>query len=247
LAAAPAGSIKEIHVTFSDPDNSAFIREINLKADAVHATQQKIDNDLASVVLAAAKAGGPAVAAGPLQVERQSIAERIAAVEKTGVGMALYHKLFDTMEQDAAAGNAAAVADEVKKLTDALDEQDQARKNMQATANAKTVAGTAVKPKRPPHPASGTEPKEDRWALGRVIPEDTILKDPAGTVAQVQATIRSPENDYYFYHFIRYVAQTLYYHGRPDEALKYDVRAYEMETKFPQLKTMKPPAATHTR
>jgi hypothetical protein len=244
LAAAPAGTIKEIHVTFTDPDNTAFVREISLKADAVHSMQQKLNDDLASLAIAVPKPG-VAVAAGPMKIERQAIAERIATAEKAGVGMALYHKLFDTMEQDAAAGNEAAVAGEAKKLTDALDEQDKAKKDMQVLSSTKTVI--EVKPKSPPHAASITQPKEDRWAAGRLVTEDTILKDPAGTVARVQATFPSPDNNPYFYHFVRYVAQTLYAHGRQDEALPYDLRAHVMETRFPQIKNAIPRAQSAHR
>jgi hypothetical protein len=245
LSAAPAGTIKEVHVTFTDPDNAAFVREINLKPDAVRSVQQKINDDLAILAITVPKLSGMAVAAGPMKSERQAIAERIATVEKAGVGMALYHKLFDAMEQDAAAGDEAAVADKVKKLTDALDEQEKAKKEMHATTSAKPVI--EVKPKSPPHAASVTQPKEDRWAAGRLITEDTILKDPAGTVARVQATFPSPDNNPYFYHFIRYVAQTLYAHGRQDEALPYDLRAHDLETRFPQLKTAIPRAQSAHR
>lgn len=245
LAAAPAGTIKEIHVTFTDPDQASFIREINLKADAVHSVQQKIDADLATLAISA-PAVGTAVAAGPMQTERQAVAERIAALEKAGVGVAIYRQLFNTMEHDATTGNAAAVTDELKTLTDALDEQEKARKNIQAMANAKPVAGgPEAKPKRPPHPASITSPLEDRWASGHVVNPDAILRDPAGTVARAFPT--PADNDPLYYHFIRYVAQTLYKGGKPDEALQYDLRAYDLETKFPQLKTagLKTQGAAH--
>jgi hypothetical protein len=73
------------------------------------------------------------------------------------------------------------------------------------------------------------------------------LKDPAGTVARVQATFTSPDNNPYFYHFIRYVAQTLYAHGRQDEAVPYDLRARDLETRFPQLKGAIPRAQSAHR
>jgi len=51
IAAAPAGTIKSVHVKFTDPENAAFVREVDLKADEVHSLQQKIADALSPLSL----------------------------------------------------------------------------------------------------------------------------------------------------------------------------------------------------
>jgi len=232
VSAAPAGSIKNLHITFTAPD-SGTVREVEVKAETIASLQKKIFDALAIVPI---NAPTGIVAAGPMETEREAIAGRIKVLEKAGVGMALYNQLFATIEQHAKDGNETAVATEVKQISEALDRQEKTLKEQK-----ERLATAGKTPEERPsarilYPASRTAPKEQRWVLGTPVMESAIIKDPFGLIAQIQPTVKNAETNPKFYHLIRFFAQTLYAAGSKEAAAKFDQRAFEMETKYPQLK-----------
>jgi len=237
LEANQGKSIRNIRITFNDPDGQTNDREISIDPQALSTqVEAPINMVLAAVSLVEPKApgipGAPLVVDGPLKDQRLAALKRIDGLKAAKVGVQNYVTLFQMVEDSAGKGDAANTGNLLSHLTDALDQQEKTMKEIK-DKESQTKVATASSGNAPVVGA----PMETRWAFSREpIMESRVLSDPDGYVEDLQRKYPTWQSDPYFWHALRFFAQSLRRSGQIEEAAKFDQRVFDMKKAHPEFK-----------
>jgi hypothetical protein len=234
LEANPGKSIGNIRITFIDPDGQSPDREVSIDPQLLSAqVEPAVSTVLASVSLVEPKpaAAPAAVLEGPLKEQRLAVLKRIEDLKSANVGVGNFVALFQMIEDAAGKGDAAGADGLIKRLNDALDQQEKTMKALKdKESQSAKVASTGNAP------VVGA-PMETRWAFQREpILESRVVAEPEIYVQELQRKYPNWQTDPNFWHAMRFFAQALRRGGEPDEAAKFDQRVYDMKRQHPEFK-----------
>lgn len=219
---------QKITVNFVDPAARVENREITFPTSSLETMWKPIQASLAALPLSK-KAPVIELASvkpvkGPLQEEREGLLAQLREMEKKGIGVAPFLKIFVGIEQSVKAnGDVKALTESISRLKTSIE--DQLKRSASAKDRPKTAATTPDP--TPSAPTNVVSTGKSRWAGGKspIIPQE-VLADPESAANRQQQLYGANANrDPLFANVLEQIAQILSKNGRAGEAAKFQQRA----------------------
>lgn len=227
---------KKVKVSFADPVARGNFRQITLDLSQIKSLDSSVSNALMGVQVQAVtnKVDVQSLSAqdGALKDERDSLLQRLKALDKNGVGIGPFLKQFFDIEAMVAQGNDDQAKATAQKLSASLTEQEDRTKTAKEAKPTKAAAPVVENPST--DKPSGKKP--NRWATGVAVmdPRDILLDPDKAIKAQEDAfggkdiADRTPR----FANALKLVVDTLQQNGRTQEAVKFQQRLTEMQSRM---------------
>ncbi len=232
------GKYKQVSISLNN--FSAIAKQMNLAFDPLQISQ--------GVIKVATKDVEPSP--GPLLEQRREVLEKIAGLEAKGVGIAPFVQVFQTIDDRVDNTSEAVLAQEIKRLSDGLAEQEKRYES------AKTFTPNKDKDKEEekeqpapdttarsggPHKRTASRSGVTRWALEYFpLLEDQIIRDPGNYLRDCKKRFeeqikKKAEQDPRYPVALLWFAEVLKSNDRPDEARQYEDQARVLAS---QIKTL---------
>ena len=229
---------QQIRVNFVDPASSADTREVTFKTGTLSETWKAIQNSLGSVTISKVPVTidiqGMKTFAGPQQAERDALLAQLKDMDKKGIGVTPFVKVFIAIEQAVKRQSSAkTVADMVTRLKSSVDDQ------LKAYNAAKEAKVKAVKPAAAPvvtAPVTQAGPKSSRWVTGNApVIEGEVLADPDALLARYEVSMaagfKKVDDNPKFVLLLDQIASILHKNNRAAEAAKFQQRAIDIRSR----------------
>lgn len=239
----------KVSVIFADPRNRVEDRVVEFDTEQVKTMSKEVNQVVSALPLSKGQGkwlpsqrfkyeylsvddlyAGP----GLNQTERAAILDRLQKLSATGVGVKTFLHPFLKLEDAAAKGDESEVAQLLKSLNTALDEQEATSASAKHAMAAKKVPTTNKPPaNRPAQPAA----KVDEGAVDDAYIRKQILANPASAytyyVRRWRGKDKKPEDFPNYYSLMKLFVKTLDEAKRPAEAQIYQQKVDEVKKLHP--------------
>ncbi len=235
LAAKPTA--QKITVNFVDPASRIENREITFASASLDGLWRPIQTSLAALPLTK-KAPVIELASiktlkGPLQAERDALLDKLHEMEKNGIGVAPFLKIFVGIEQSVKSNaDVKALTDSINRLKSSIE--DQLKRSASAKDRPKAVTKT---PDPVPASTSGKAVGAgNRWLKAGVAPliPDEVVAGPDAVAARIEASYPAGERDPRYVGVLQQIAEILAKNNKSADAARFQQKAAELKSKNKQ-------------
>lgn len=231
-------AVQQIKVNFLDPALNAETRELVFQTGSLEETWKSIQSSLAGLTVGrkppVIDVQSLRTVKGPLQTERDNVLNQLKDMDRKGIGVAPFVKVFVGMEKTVNRNtDTKALWDMLKRLCASIEDQ------LKAYNAAKEAKSKAAAPKDPEPQAPVSEPKSSggRWAAGSspIIPGE-VLADPDQVVSRMESEMSrgfaKADDNPRFVLVLEQIASILYKNNRAAQAARYQQRAAEIRARL---------------
>ncbi len=233
-------SAKRVRVMFFSPSDRMKFKQVTVSAANLSNIETQIASALRPLDLreeqARLMAKDVEPADGPLMAERSRLLRSIQELEDKGVGVGPFIRAYQAIDEKAASGDDSTLPQEIKQLSDTVEEQQKRYADAKNFKAVKDKAGGGPEDKGPKAlpDAKKTASKGNvsRWALGFFpMPESEILRDPDSYLAQCKTKFeqqlkgKKAEQDERYPLALMWIAEVLKTNDRAPEARKFEDQA----------------------
>ena len=224
--------VQQVKVVFTDPYANGENREIVFATSSLESTWRAIQTSLSGLQIARR---APVfdlqtlqTAKGVWQKERDALLAELKDMDKKGIGIAPFVKIFLGIEQQVKRNSdSKTIAESIERLRSSADNQ------LKAYSMAKDKPKATKTPDPTPAVSSTVPTSHNRWVAGKnPIIESEVLADPNQVVSKHEADLakgfKSANENPRFVLVLEQVAAILYKNNRAAEAAKYQNRAAEI-------------------
>jgi hypothetical protein len=247
-------AVKRIKLYLKDPTRDGEIKTMAFQTDAVEQVTGDITRLFEGLAIVPPTKPAPSIVQsfpadkieldkletvpGDLEQERKDILERIRALDKLGVGVIPFARLYIKIESEVGNTPLEQLQEDVQRLSDALDQQDKnyaTAKDFHAVKKGQKVAVQSSSSTEASLPASLGDIGDPKQL------EQKILKDPNGLIVYYEQRLTRKnhpgETHPNFPTILDFFAATLKRNNRGPEAAKFEQRAAALRAKRAQPTT----------